>query len=181
MCSEKKNLKTWIHNLSTPTSRKCCMLKLLDHYYEKELANDEAKIMFFIHSQKSTSRIMCTAVSKILMMNPSKTPRTSSMVITMLTLQKRLIIQIIIAMTKDQPPIVTGTIPLIVKMRIKTHPHIVVVNVLANTLAQTNIVTPVCHALITNADFAKTAPLNGLIVQCTILPQVHKWLKQLTL
>ncbi len=49
-------------------------------------------------------------------------------------------------MTKDQPPVI----------------------------AQTNVVTPVCHALVTNADSTKSAPSNGLIAPCTILPQVHK-------
>ncbi len=67
-------------------------------------------------------------------------------------------------MTKDQLPIVTRTIPMIMKMMIKTHPHTAAVIVVANALAQTNAVTPVCHALVTNADSAKTVPLNGLIV-----------------
>ncbi len=108
------------------------------------------------------------------MTKPSKTSRTSSRVIAMLTLQKRTIIETIITMTTDQPPIVTGTIPLLVKMRIKTHPHTAVVIVLTNTLVQTNVVTPVRHALVINADSAKTVALNGLIAQCTLLPQVHK-------
>ncbi len=63
-------------------------IKFFDGCYEKELYNDKAKIIFFIYSQKSTSTIMCTTVSVILMTKPSKTSRTSSRVITMLTLQK---------------------------------------------------------------------------------------------
>ncbi len=79
-------------------------------------------------------------------------------------------------MTKDQPPVVIWTIPLLVKMTIKTHPHTAAVVILANALAQTDVVTPVCHALVTNADSAKTAASNGLILPYTILPQVHKQL-----
>ncbi len=67
------------------------------------------------------------------------------------------------------------------KMRIKTHPNTAAVIVLAAVLAQTNVVKLVRHALIINTDSAKTPPLNGLIVWCTILPQVHKRLKILTL
>ncbi len=89
--------------------------------------------------------------------------------------------QMIVAMKEDQPPVLIRTIPLLVKMIIKIHPHTTAVIALANTLAQTDIVMPVCHALITNVDSAKTAPSNGLIVQCTILPQGHKLLKILTL
>ncbi len=92
-----------------------------------------------------------------------------------------MIIQTIIAMTKDQPPIVIRTIPLLVEIIIKTHPHTAAVIALANALAQTNVMMPVCHELVTIVDSAKTAPLNGLIVQCTILPQVHKQLKTLML
>ncbi len=68
-------------------------IKLLDCYYEKEVDNDNAKNIFFYSFSKGTSRIMCATVSQILMTKPSKTSRTSTRAITMLTLQKRLIIQ----------------------------------------------------------------------------------------
>ncbi len=155
-------------------------IKLLHCYCEKELDNDKPRLSSLIHFQKSTSRIMCATVSKILMTKPLKTSRTSSRVITMLTLPKRLIIQTIVAMTKDQSPIVFGTIPLLLRMKITTHPHTAAVIILTNALAQIDLMMPACQAFVTNADSAKTAPLNGLFVQCSILPQVHKWLKILT-
>ncbi len=80
----------------------------------------------------------------------------------------------ICAVTTDQPPVAIGTLPLLVTMIITTNPHTAAVTALANALTQLDVVTPVHHALVANADSAKTFPSNGLIAACTIMPQAHK-------
>ncbi len=58
-------------------------VKLLDCCYEKELDNEKAKIIFFIHPQKNTSNIMYIMIVLFLIKTLWKTSRTSSKATTM--------------------------------------------------------------------------------------------------
>ncbi len=110
------------------------VVKLLNCYYEKELYDDKAKIIFvYSFPKEHILDHVCHSLQNVDDKTLEKTSRTSSRVIMMLTLQNRLIVHTIVAISKYQPPLITGTIPLIVKMRIKTHPHSAVI-VLANTI-----------------------------------------------
>ncbi len=130
-------------------------VKLMDHCYEKELNNTEAKIIFFILFLKNTSKIMYVTVNTILMTRLSKDLKNFFQVTMTQTHPKRMNAQLIIKMTRAKPLVKTMSLSLL--MMTPTHhqrwtPHLLDATLNNHTinLAQFNVMMPVCHVSVTN-------------------------------
>ncbi len=154
-------------------------VKILDHCYEKELDDTEAKIIFFILFLKNTSKIMSVTVNTSLMTRLSKISRISFRVTMTQTCPKRMNTQLTVKMTKAKPLVAITSLSLTV-MKPTRHqrwpPHLLT-NTLNNhtiDLAQSHFVMPVRHISGINKVSARIALLNGLIVPCITLPLDHR-------